>query len=221
MKIIDLQLETSDLNRILDFYQHTLGLTTLEQTDTTVRFQAGDTQLSFTANNTSKARYHFAFNIATNHLEQAIAWAQANNIDLLPSPKNEIITHFDTWKAQSIYFWDLDSNLLEFIAREDIQIAKGKAFSPKEILNISEIGLVTNNPIETAEAINQQLGTEFFSKSTPLPEFCAIGDDQGLLVLVAPTRTWYPTPLLAEKSPATLQLESQGNIHTIQTMDWD
>lgn len=220
MKIIDLKLEANKLDTIIDFYQNTLGLNLIKQTEKEVTFLAGETRLSFTATQQPTAPYHFAFNIATNHLAQAIKWAQENNLELLPSPKNEIITHFDTWLAQSIYFWDKNGNLLEFIAREDINIEKEEVFSPKEILNISEIGLVTENPIQTAEAINQQIGTVFFTKATPLPEFCAIGDDEGLIVLVSPTRNWYPTQQIAKKSTAEVQVESKGKTFKLQTTEW-
>lgn len=221
MRILNLKLEATNLDPIIAFYQNTLGLPLIHQTEQEVTFHAGATELTFTKTENSVAPYHFAFNIATNHLTQAIVWAQENSVELLPSPKNEIITHFDTWLAQSIYFWDKNGNLLEFIAREDSKIEKDQPFTPKEILNISEIGLVVENPIQTAEALNAQIGTAFFDKATPLPEFCAIGDDEGLLVLVSPTRNWYPTQHIAQKSSAEIQLESQGNIHTIQTTAWN
>lgn len=221
MKILDLQLEANNLDTILEFYSKTLGLKILEQTPAEIHFQAGDTRLTFTAKPTTKAQYHFAFNIATNHLNQAIEWAKANHIELLPSPKDETITYFDTWKAQSIYFWDKNGNLLEFIAREDTQIQKEVPFTPKEMLNISEIGLITKKPIATGEALQRQIGADFFSKSTPLAEFCALGDDDGLLILVTPNRTWYPTNILAQRSPATILVEVDGQHHTIQTLDWE
>lgn len=221
MKITNLTLEATHLDTVIEFYQNTLGLPLIHQTEKEVTFRAGATELTFKKTENSVAPYHFAFNIATNHLAQAIVWAKENSIELLPSPKNEIITHFDTWLAQSIYFWDKNGNLLEFIAREDVQLEKEVAFIPSEILNISEIGLVVENPIQTAEAINAQIGTVFFDKTTPLPEFCAIGDDEGLLVLVSPIRNWYPTQQLAHKSAATIQIEVNKNSHTIQTADWN
>lgn len=221
MKITNLYLETNNLTHSITFYQNTLGLSIVAQTEKMVRFQAGETLLTFTENKQQTPFYHFAFNIATNHLEQAITWAQANQIELLPSPKNEIITHFDSWKAESIYFWDLNGNLLEFIARTDIQTQKEQSFSPKEMLNISEIGIVTTHPMQTAEAIMQQTGLEYFSKSEPLPEFCAIGDDEGLLIFVSPERNWYPTQLKAQPSIATIELEVNHNVHTILASDWE
>ncbi len=220
MKIVDLKLEANNLNTIVDFYQNVLGFTLNNKTDNTVSFQAGNTNLTFTKNQASTAQYHFAFNIATNHLQQAIAWANSMNLELLKSPQEEIITKFDSWHSESIYFWDYNNNLLEFIAREDIQIVKETIFVPAEIINISEIGLVTQQPLATAKAINQQTNLEFFSKATPLPEFCAVGDDEGLIILVAPTRTWYPTTILATNSPAEIKIEVNEKIYTIQSTDW-
>ena len=220
MKITNLYLETDNLAQSITFYQNTLGLSLLEQTENTVRFRAGETHLIFTENKNHKSFYHFAFTIETNHLEQAIAWAQANQIELLPSPQDEIITHFDTWKAKSIYFWDLNGNLLEFIAREDIQTVPDQPFSPKEMLNISEIGIVTAHPMSTAESIMKQTGLAYFSKSEPLPAFCAIGDDEGLLIFVNPERNWYPTQYKAQPSAATIELEVNNTTHTIIASDW-
>ena len=220
MKITALTLETSNLHNIVHFYQHTLGLTLTAQTQNEVHFQAGDTKLIFQEKKDSPAFYHLAFNIATNHLAQAIAWAEAHNLELLPSPKAEVITYFDAWKAQSIYFWDLNGNLLEFIAREDIQTVLDQPFTPKEMLNISEIGIVTTQPMQTAEGIMQQTGLQYFDKAQPLPEFCAIGDDEGLLIFVTPERNWYPTAIKAQPGNAAIQLEVNANSYTIQSSDW-
>jgi len=47
MKITALTLETANLNNIVNFYQHTLGLALITQTQNEVHVQAGDTKLIF------------------------------------------------------------------------------------------------------------------------------------------------------------------------------
>ena len=97
-------------------------------------------------------KYHFAFNIPANQPEEAIIWAY-NRIELIRNPETHLITNFDNWRAQAVYFYDNNGNLVEFIGRTDLNNNSDAEFSSKSILNISEIGIVTDHPLNLANRL--------------------------------------------------------------------
>lgn len=113
--------------------------------------------------------------------------------------ENSFITDFESWKAQAIYFFDNNRNILEFICRTDLKNPTDKPFSVETILNINEIGLVADQPLQTAKEIVEKTGTEYFSKGPIREDFVAVGTDNGLFVISNPSRKWYPTQEMAEK----------------------
>ncbi|MNL17020.1 hypothetical protein D3C87_1380890 [compost metagenome] len=81
--------------------------------------QVGSSVLKFIENPEFDSVYHFAFNIPENKLEEAIKWC-ADKIDLIMIENKRVIANFETWNANAIYFYDNNGNLLEFIARHDL-----------------------------------------------------------------------------------------------------
>ena len=45
-----------------------------------------------------------------------------------------------------------------------------------------------------------QYGLEYFYRQPPLEDFAAVGDDNGLFIVVPENRNWYPTNLHSSKS---------------------
>lgn len=155
--------------------------------------------------------YHFAFNIPNNKLEEAIAWIK-NKIDLLVIEDKNVIAQFENWNANAVYFYDNNGNLLEFIARHDLDNNQSTSFDSKSILNISEIGIVNETPLELANQLIEKHGLEFFTKNPNSELFSAVGNDEGLLIIVQPNRNWYPTQIPAASNKTTVQIENNGTL---------
>lgn len=206
MKIKEIKLATNDLSQTVSFYTQTLGLTILQQTDKDVRLIAGASILTFTQNSTTtKPIYHFAFNIPHNQLAEATDWLLGQNIPLLPVTPDTNIADFSNWNANAIYFHDNNGNLLEFIARHDLNNNSNTPFSAASIQCISEIGLaVPNVPAYTA-----QLDVTFYTKQPPLEKFAALGDDEGLLIIAEEKRNWFPTNIPAEQFPLEVHYDDK------------
>ncbi|WP_228011950.1 glyoxalase [Flavobacterium hungaricum] len=151
-----------------------------------------------------------AFNIPNNKLDEAIQWCK-NKVDLISIEDQNFIANFENWNANASYFYDNNGNLLEFIARHDLDNSQMAAFSSKSILNISEIGIVNENPLELGKQLAAKHGLEFFSKNTNSEIFAAIGDDEGLLIMVKPNRNWYPTQTPSESNKTEIRIENNGN----------
>ena len=95
------------------------------------------------------------------------------------------------WNSVSLYFPDAAGNILEFIARHNLQNAANEAFSSKHILNVSEIGLPSENVIELADNLCSQLHLSVFHQE-PNETFTPVGDDNGLFILPVQDRIWMP-----------------------------
>lgn len=211
MRIDQIQIKTNDIQKTKTFYQNLFGLFILENDSKSITFQAGTSILKFVEDANFNSIYHFAFNIPENQLEQAILWCK-NKVDLIVLEDKSVVTNFENWNAHSIYFFDHNGNLLEFIARHDLNNEQVGEFNSASILNICEIGIVTENPLELGNQLVEEHGLHFFSQNDNTDKFSAIGDHEGLLILVQPTRNWYPTQIPSESNPVKITLENNENI---------
>ncbi|MDA6072129.1 VOC family protein [Flavobacterium sp. AC] len=210
MKLEHIQIQTNDIQKTSAFYKDILDLPIIENNSKSVSIQAGNSILKFVDNPQFQSIYHFAFNIPENKLDEAIDWCK-NKVDLIFIEDEKLITNFESWKANAVYFYDNNGNLLEFIARHDLNNAQTTAFSSKSILNISEIGIVNENPLELGNLLKTKHGLEFFSKNANSELFSAVGDDEGLLIIVQPNRNWYPTQTPSESNPTEVKIENKGS----------
>ncbi|MGL4582569.1 MAG: VOC family protein, partial [Flavobacterium sp.] len=117
MNILSINIQTNQLEKSKEFYTEVLELPIIELLEESVTVQAGDTILTLEETADKVNVYHFAFNIPSNQLQSALAWAK-EHLTLIENIEGNLVTTFETWKAQSIYFTDNNGNLLEFIARE-------------------------------------------------------------------------------------------------------
>lgn len=209
MKLEHIQIQTNNILETAAFYKDILELPIIEKTSQTVTIKAGDSILKFTENPDFNSIYHFAFNIPENKLEEAIEWCK-NKIDLLLIEDQRVIATFETWNSNAVYFYDNNGNLLEFIARHDLDNLQIKEFSSKSILNISEIGIVNENPMELGDQLVEDHDLAFFAKNFNSENFAAIGDDEGLLIIVKPYRNWYPTQTPSKSNKTDVRLENNG-----------
>jgi hypothetical protein len=198
MKILELTLLTNNLSETKNFYEHTIGFQKLTETETSITFAVGTSKLIFELSEQDQnPKYHFAFNIPTNTLNDAINWTLQRTS--LIENENSFITDFVNWKAKAIYFFDNNCNILEFISRADLNNPTEKSFSVEAILNINEIGLVIDRPLQIGNEIIKKTKTEYFIKGPKREDFVAVGNDNGLFIISNPNRKWYPTQEMAEK----------------------
>lgn len=192
----ELRLLTNDLERLHAFYEEVLDLP-VEQEGEGLTVTAGSTRIRFERTDSSPAPfYHIAFNIPENKLEAARLWQQQRSQLLLHAGKEVI--HFKQWNAHSIFFKDPAGNILEHIARHNLDNATGGAFSSSDILSASEIGVVVEDVLLSVEKIQANLGLPIFQGKSET--FTPVGTEHGLLIVVQRARPWFPE----EKDPADI-----------------
>jgi hypothetical protein len=196
MILQEIQLQTNRLFPLYHFYKKVLELQVTDDSDAHFTIHTGLSKLIFekTEDPLSYPTYHFAFNIPSNQIQGAHDWLKERTELLWIEDYKSYITDFTNWNAKSVYFLDPAGNIAELIARADLKDIISEPFSPKHIRNVSEIGVVfpEHNFRQSMEQLLKDYKLEYFSKQPPLESFCAIGDDEGLFIIVPENRSWYP-----------------------------
>lgn len=207
MQIEELTLYSKNLDQQEQFYTETLGFSTNRIGKDTLLVTCGESTIRFERREVQYP-YHFAFLIPTGSLENAIAWCASRNIPLLPY-KGVPIIHFEN--GRSIYFYDADGNIAEFIERPLLDYPSASSFSITSVIKVNEIGL----PVESPEFAAKRLETE--GRIQPLDSkafndvFCWVGDHHGVVIVVKEGRNWLPTTIPGVFNDFELKY-SEGNI---------
>lgn len=209
MNITHLELSTSDLQPQADFYSDVLELP-IKLSPEKFEVQAGETTLVFTkAIPNFDGAYHFAFNIPENQLLNAKAWI-ASRVPLLCDENGRDDFDSTNWNSHSVYFKDAAGNVLEFIARRDLKNPVEGEFNSRYILNVSEIGLPSEDVIGLADQLCARLGVSVFHQQ-PNENFTPVGNDDGLFILPIKDRIWFPNSgVPAKLLPIKVNVEANG-----------
>lgn len=209
MLIRKIELVARDINRQLAFYTKQLGLPLLLHQENRFAVAAGETRLEFAADNEQEEGvYHLAFNITPALLPAAPGFLGSQHISVILKDDLPVVD-FPDWNARSVYFYDADGNILEFIARYNLPApVSDKVFGPRHILNISEMGL----PVDDIPAFIKTLQAHaaLFVWKEYGEQFKAVGDENGLLIVVPEGRNWFPTEHPNSFLPISITIAQQG-----------
>lgn len=212
MKFRELKLYANDLSGQTEFYAKILGLELLERKEEFSVFQLGLTRLIFEQN--AKFRpYHFAINISSNREIEALQWLK-QRVNVLKFQGHEIQDFFN-WNAKAMYFYDRDKNIVEFIARKNLDYPGEGDFNSSDLIEISEIGLPVEDIESTYKALKKVVPVPIFDGN--FKKFCAIGDEHGLFICInKELKDWFPTDDKAYSSEFEINLEENNQTYAIQ-----
>ncbi|MFC0771931.1 VOC family protein [Terrimonas alba] len=215
MNIFEVQLQTANLEETKQFYHSRLGMDLMSSNNNELKISAGLSTLIFTKANKNHPFYHFAFNIPPHKFEEAFEWARTT-VSLLPVTSGNPVADFRSWNAKAFYFFDNNNNIVEFIARFDLSHRSDKTFDGSSVVSISEIGLVGDSAKTYSEQLMTDYGLSYFSRQAPADDFVALGDDNGLFIVVNDQRNWYPTQKKSEKHFALVKAEINGKLCIVE-----
>ena len=155
MQIKTLTLPSKNLAEQAKFYQDLLGFSCKQKGDE-LRVKTKENTLIFKQSN-KLAYYHFCFLIPVGSLEEAIRFLENKGIELL-TLKGEKIIHFES--GRTIYFYDKDNNIAEFIERPHTGYPEKSSFEIKDVIKVNEIGLPVKNPYEMSHKLIETLHIE-------------------------------------------------------------
>ena len=202
MKIKELHLLSNNLIETEKFYNTILDIPAYKKAENEIVFAFGETLLFFKKTE-ANSQYHIAFDIPNNQLEEAYTWLKSR-IEILPVLEKSPFADFESWNAKSFYFYDNNSNLLEFIVRYDLDNRSENTFNSSSILYASEIGIVTDDVPSLAKKLQEDHLLSVYSKQPPQENFIALGDETGLLIIVNQNRNWFPTDKKAIPFPSRI-----------------
>ena len=203
MDIRQVQLATRSLADTARFYER-LGCS-VEIVDATVRVVVGSTLLVFRELPEMTGALHLAITIPTGTFDAAKAWI-AGLTTVLGTDDQDEFEGPPNWNSRSVYFEGPDEQLLELIERRDLESGARRAGdgsgtgtgSVVPLVSISEVGIPVPDVIGAVEAL-RRAGLEPYA-NPPGESFAAVGDVDGLVILVSPDRRWFPT---GDRSPSS------------------
>lgn len=217
MEIKELKIDSKNLERQIDFYSNKIGLDLIEKSEIEAIFQVGKSKLKLVKSEVSFP-YHFAINIPSNKEDEALKWLKAR-VEILKDGKNEI-QDFDFWNAKAIYFYDLDKNIIEFIARKNLKNDSQLNFGINSLLEISEIGMPVNDIEKTFNKLKEISNISIFDGG--FERFCAIGDENGLFICINKNvKDWFPTGDKAYSSEFEIKFEHNNQEFGLEFMNED
>ena len=208
MKIEFLKLYSANLEEQLHFYEQVLQLKIENRAEDSFEVRLGYSRLIFQKSASAKP-YHVAFHIPPQQENLALEWLE-ERVKILKDGEDKIID-FPAWDAKSMYFYDADKNILEFISRRSLFQKSTEEFSGKSILGVSEIGLATNDVEDKFNFLNKHFGLSKFTGD--YEHFCATGDDEGLFIIInKDQKDWIPTGDKAYSSDFEIKLSVEKAI---------
>lgn len=190
MRIDHVLLPVPDPAKTAVFWRDTLGLTVHIGKASCV-VQVGWTRLQLVADpGTQPGTQHLAINVPGDAGPAAEAWLR-QRATVLGDGLAELSPSRD---ASSVYFEDAPGGtVLELVARRRLPQRLGAApFGSRHLLGISEVGVPVPSVPTARDRLARGAGLRPIDASGS-SEFTAVGDDEAMLVLVAPDRPWFPT----------------------------
>jgi len=218
MTIKKLSLQTAYLKTLQEFYSSILELPVQSPGEKQINIKIGNSDLVFTETTRAEPFYHYAINIPANKIKEAKDWL-SNKIKLLwMDDYEDDIADFVNWHAKSVYFYDPAGNIVELIARFDLDNNASGTFSSHQFLSVNEVGLVFSNEKFDKEIMDlaNLYSLSYFDKQPPLPKFRALGDDEGLFVIVPEHRNWYPTDKPSGIFPMVVEFDNKEKSYNLE-----
>ncbi|MCB0661643.1 MAG: hypothetical protein KDC24_02795 [Saprospiraceae bacterium] len=207
MHLTHVLLYTNQLENLRHFYAETLGLEVNGNGTESITVKIGPSLLEFRYHPESRY-YHFAINIPFNQIDDALQWIKAKTA-VLPFDGSEIVP-FKSWNAEAVYFKDPAGNILEFIARKNLNETSDAPFGPASFQRISEIGVPVKSVSEVFENLHFIAKQDIYSGD--LHRFCAVGNEYGLFILINPEeKKWIPEMVDARFFPLEVHFTNYKN----------
>lgn len=200
-------LYTNELKQLKGFYGNVLELPILEASSSHFTLSIGTSKITFRASE-QPASYHYAINIPGNQFTLAKQWALERVILNREDSVDEV--YYTRFEADAFYFEDPAGNVVELIARRDID--KWSDFSVASLLNVSEVSITTPFVEKVGEQL-QDVGLHISGHAEIEPnDLNFLGSKNTFILLVPPNRRWYFSKRFSATYPLEIELIAGNHI---------
>ncbi|MGI3785952.1 MAG: VOC family protein [Janthinobacterium lividum] len=182
-------LRVRDVDVVAGFYRTALGLP-VHVGAGTATVVVGRSRLVLSGAEDVSGSHHLAMTIPRGTFPAARSWLE-DRAQLL---SRDGMVEFEGpagWNSRSLYFDGPEGAVLELIERRDLPPGRSSTFSTKELLCVSEVGIAVPDVVDAVDLLQRHAGIEAYGEVGH--DFAAVGDVDGLLILVRPGRAWLPT----------------------------
>ncbi len=201
MDIRQAQLATRSLDDTARFWEQ-LGCP-VDRADGVVEVAVGSTRLLFRELRSMTGALHLAITIPAGTFDVAAEWIAGIATVLVDADGRDEFEGPPNWNSRSVYFEGPDQQLLELIERRDLAAGAGAtragvSTGPLPLVSVSEVGIAVPDVLGAVGTL-RRAGLEPYAN--PAGEgFAAVGDVDGLVILVSSERRWFPT---GDRLPST------------------
>ena len=191
MFLTDVILHAGDIASLMTFYRDVLGLPILEEKADFLAVRVGQTRLAFKKDLSGwRGAAHFAIDVPVSQFDQAMEWIAART-PLLTDSQGSAVFYNQSWNTRQLYFQDAAGNFVEFIGHAN-EPSPGRAFFDElSFQRIIEIGIPTLNVRKSlSDLLLVMPGVKVYRNG--LDGATAVGDRNGMLVLIDKGRSWFP-----------------------------
>jgi len=214
MKIRKLKLYTNKLELEKTFYSEILGFEIKESNSNAFTLKIGWSDLTFEKTE-KEYKYHYCFLIPSNKLKQAMEWME-KRVQIVDIENGRKTQRFESWNADSFYFYDASGNIAEFIVRQELDNEISSDFNISNVLCVNEIGMPTNNVEKSNNELFRNFGTEFWKGD--IKRFGTNGSQEGMFLLpnYEMKDIWFPTKIKIKPEPFDIQIENNGEKYNME-----
>ncbi|SEL52051.1 hypothetical protein SAMN04487910_2707 [Aquimarina amphilecti] len=214
MKIQKLKLYTNKLDLEKQFYSEVLGFEIIESSLNFFTLKIGWSELTFERSK-KDYKYHYCFLIPSNKLIEAMEWME-KRVPILDLENGRKTQRFESWNADSFYFYDASGNIAEFIVRHELKNTTNTDFKISDVLCVNEIGMPTDNVEKINNQLQENFGTKFW-KGDPL-RFGTNGSQEGLFLLPNYNLKdfWFPTSIKIKPEPFNILINNHGRQYNLE-----
>ncbi|WP_420364454.1 hypothetical protein AAEP80_11145 [Curtobacterium sp. L3-7] len=187
MQIKEALLPTRSTSTVAAFFDRLGCVITRDGSSVTVRI--GLSRMRFVERDFDGS-HHLAFTIPTGTFDKAHQWLEQRTTLLSVGDRTEFEGP-GSWNSRSIYFDGPDGQVLELIERRALPIRHVESFAADDLECVSEIGVAVPDVLAAVTTLRAAGIRPYGNK--PTSDFAAVGDVDGLLILVTPGRAWFPT----------------------------
>lgn len=212
MEILELALPSTNIDAQNRLFSKTLGFPVERISNREIAVACGQTTLRFFSAK-QQFLFHYCFLIPPGCLSSLIAFLDRRQFEpLLYSGERTV----DFGNGRSVYFWDADGNIAEFIERPSLDFKERTEFSISEVICLNEIGIPSRNPMAFAQQLIAEFGIQPMAGAIWREAFVWCGDFRGVFLIPKLGRSWMPTNKPAEYNPLRVKFRTAEGVFDIR-----